>query len=1159
MNKAIHLKKMNGRTVWTKSSRIWRLGKSGIGCALLAVGLLLAGRAAAAVDLSGFAHVMNLSVTGYKGTATLNGFPVLVRLSEGCVRGFSYSLFKVENGADLVFTDMNGNELPHEIDTWNPDGESFVWVKVPELGVSGASMLMYFGCDGDFDAETTASDVWTNYAAVWHFGASGEDATGHGLKVTPFGGNVSAVADDGLLGAGYQNGASSGLKLGNPTFAGAAVTLTCWFKPAAVPLEGTQRLISWKKDYSSVGCEVFLSDGKFQLRSSAGYGSGTTPSVPSTWTTSWTHLTALYNGEYAIGAVNGKRIDGDTNKTEVYFKPGDEFYFGNGYDANYAFLGQMDELRVYTGRASDDWMAAESDAVADRHFVTLSPVRDPAETGDCYVSPAGDDANDGATLATAKKTLTAALEKLDKAGGVILVADGTYRNDVTDISSYTISAPVTVRGLSHDPTRVIFTRGSRDARVFKLDHAGAKLQYLTVKDGGFENRCYSGGNVYVSDKGGTVEDCILSGGFVGKKTEPAQGNYTTGGGNIYLAAGLVSRCIITNGLSHFLAQYASGIYAAGNSRVENSLIVGCHGVNEGGSGTVRLAETATMYNCTVVGNESIKYPALFFGMSDTNCRVVNTVICGNRVTGEGGAVTDCIYNRYGGNFVSCASDVAIEGATDCFVPEKFGFNADYSLRGTSDLVDRGKEDATVQAMTTDLFGQKRIQGTTVDIGCSEYAATETVVAVFDVSRTDAVQVGGEAAVTFTPDVSGATEYVCRWTFGDGAVEESAGAIVHRYTTCGDYQPSLEVVVGGEVKATSQLDGAIRVRPARLLVRAGAGNGRPPFDSEETATERLATVIGYALDGCEIVVGAGEYVSDECVIEKGLRLVGATGKPEDVVIRQSEGTTKRNLSVTSPNAFVAGLTFADGRQREGNGGGVYLTAGTVSNCVIRNSAIVGTSSSYYRGGGVYMSGGLLTHTRIEGTGTLNLEADHHGGANGLALYVEGGRASNCLCTGDFDETLGKATRIAGNFVWVENGVIENCTIAGRTLRWDCLDGAHDKALRVEASGKAVNCVVSGFGFVAVEGAVPEGETPTLVNDEHGTLASCHVDADTSVFRNFANGDFRPVWGGALNDKGTLEGLVSVPSIDLSGKPRVIGGLIDIGAYEARLPGTLLIFR
>ena len=1136
-----------------------RLRKSIVGCALAVIGFIGPGQVQAAVDLSGFAHVMSLSVTGYKGGTTLNGFPVLVRLSEGCARGFSYSLFKDEGGADLVFTDAAGTELPHEIDTWNPNGESLVWVKVPSVGGADAPILMYFGCDGSFGAETQPSDVWTSYSAVWHFGSSEADATGHGLQVAPFGDNVSAVADDGLLGAGYQNGAKSGLQLGNPTFTGAAVTLTCWFKPAAVPLDGVQRLISWKKDYLSDGCEVFLADGKFMLRGSTGMD-GVTPNLPADWSTSWTHLTAIFNGKYAAGAVNGKIVKGDVSDTKVKFTPGSTFYFGNGYDSKYAFPGQMDELRVYNGRASDDWIAAENDTVADRCFVTLCPVRDPAETGDCYVSPTGNDANDGTTLVTAKKTLTAALEKLGEAGGVILVADGTYVKEETDgaASIYTLSAPVTVRGLSHDPTRVVFDRGPKEARLFKLDHADAKLQYLTVKDGGFETRCFSGGNVYVSDKGGTVEDCILTGGFVGKNKAPSSGDFGTGGGNIYLAAGLVSRCIVTNGLGHFDRQYATGIYAAGNSRVENSLIVGCRGVNGAGPGTVRLAGNAVMYNCTVVGNEATSYPALFFGSADTSCRVVNTVICNNRVTGEGGAATDCVYNLHGGNFVNCASDVAIAGGTDCFVPENFGFKADYSLRVSSELIDRGKTDDAVRAMASDLFGQVRVLGEEVDVGCSEYAAESgRVDAVFDVSGKEVLTVGGEAAVTFTPEVSGAVDYVCRWDFGDGFVEESTGATVHRYTTCGDYVPSLSVVVGGTVKATCTLEEPILVRPARLFVRAGVGSGTAPYDTEERATERLTDAIGWAISGSEIVVGAGEYASDECVINKGLRLVGETGNPEDAVVSLKSGLETRSLSVDAPGAFVAGLTFAGGRQKSGYGGGIYLTAGTVSNCVVRDSCVI-SDGKYLRGGGVYMSDGLLTHTRIERTGAL-CQGSVSGGANGLALHVEGGRVSNCLCTGDFTETAGDAVRTAGNFVYVSGGVLENCTFAGRKLRWDCSDDAHDKVLRVAEDGTAVNCVVTGFGFVALSGTVPEDASPVLVNEDHGALVNCYIGTDTGVFRNFGQGDYRPAWGGALNDKGTLDGLVSVPSVDLLGKPRVLGSAIDIGAYESKVSGLILLFR
>ena len=61
---------------------------------------------------------------------SLADFPVLVRLSTA-IDGFSYSDFQQQDGVDLAFLDARGNVLAHEIDTWNTDGESLVWVKVP--------------------------------------------------------------------------------------------------------------------------------------------------------------------------------------------------------------------------------------------------------------------------------------------------------------------------------------------------------------------------------------------------------------------------------------------------------------------------------------------------------------------------------------------------------------------------------------------------------------------------------------------------------------------------------------------------------------------------------------------------------------------------------------------------------------------------------------------------------------------------------------------------------------------------------------------------------------------------------------------------------------------------------------------------------------------
>ncbi len=82
--------------------------------------------------LVGYARQMALTVDGYTGAETLTNMPVLVRLSTA-ISGFDYNDFaSPSNGADLAFFDANGRRLAYEIDEWCTNGESFVWVKLPE-------------------------------------------------------------------------------------------------------------------------------------------------------------------------------------------------------------------------------------------------------------------------------------------------------------------------------------------------------------------------------------------------------------------------------------------------------------------------------------------------------------------------------------------------------------------------------------------------------------------------------------------------------------------------------------------------------------------------------------------------------------------------------------------------------------------------------------------------------------------------------------------------------------------------------------------------------------------------------------------------------------------------------------------------------------------
>ena len=96
--------------------------------------LLLALAAPCALALPGptsaaFDKGARFAVDGYAGSAPLSGFPVLVRIAENSPVGFFYTdLHSPTNGADIAFVDMDGAGLPFEIDTWDTNGTSLVWV-----------------------------------------------------------------------------------------------------------------------------------------------------------------------------------------------------------------------------------------------------------------------------------------------------------------------------------------------------------------------------------------------------------------------------------------------------------------------------------------------------------------------------------------------------------------------------------------------------------------------------------------------------------------------------------------------------------------------------------------------------------------------------------------------------------------------------------------------------------------------------------------------------------------------------------------------------------------------------------------------------------------------------------------------------------------------
>ena len=89
-----------------------------------------------------------------------------------------------------------------------------------------------------------------------------------------------------------------------------------------------------------------------------------------------------------------------------------------------------------------------------------------------YVSSSGDDANDGLTVATAKKTIKNATDTVN-AGGTVIIADGTYSG--TGNSNIAISKSMTIKGSSQSGT---ILNGLSSSRIFAINSGCA----VTVRD-----------------------------------------------------------------------------------------------------------------------------------------------------------------------------------------------------------------------------------------------------------------------------------------------------------------------------------------------------------------------------------------------------------------------------------------------------------------------------------------------------------------------------------------------------------------------------------------------------------------------------------------------------------------------------------------------------
>ena len=346
-------------------------------------------------------HTATIGFAGYQGTETLVDFPALIKLPEA-VDGFAYAEAEAD-GSDLYFTDSSGNTIPHEIDRWDTSGSSYIWVKVPSLDRDTTITLHWGNLSEAEDERLPSARTWSGYLGVWHMNVVNgtdqipePDASDHGFSAAPGGASPAeiAVVPDGVVGNAcrIQQPGSWGNGLVVPAYwdvidTPAVMTVGGWFY-AHEKANWMRFFTAQKGNGEGVGWEAYIVGGDTALVSangSSGYpGSGV--NVPDIFNT-WVHLQFVFQREsiavYANGHVCG------TFATQAILPRSDGLGFTIGNNVNLtesSWRGCCDEVRMYNGALSADWIQAEYDTANDPVAFIKGGNVGPAHTAYLYCS-----------------------------------------------------------------------------------------------------------------------------------------------------------------------------------------------------------------------------------------------------------------------------------------------------------------------------------------------------------------------------------------------------------------------------------------------------------------------------------------------------------------------------------------------------------------------------------------------------------------------------------------------------------------------------------------------------------------------------------------------------------------------------------------------------
>jgi hypothetical protein len=282
-----------------------------------------------------------------KISGNLTNFPIMIHTTDS-----DLSMKAQSTGGDICFTDDNGVQLNHEVESYNSSSGTLVaWVKIPVLSKTvDTTLYIYYGNTNAGDQENVTGTWDSNFLAVHHLDEiSGTvyDSTSQNNDGIPSG-NPNQNIQGRIDGADYFDGANDHITLPRVFSTETKFTLEAWIYPQT----GARYFISQFSGSQGVFLQVGATPDHLEwyINSNSGSISGITFNT-------WYHIVLTYDGTTARLYRNAGTPTSKVCNAPTW--PAQGVYIGDRSAGSRQFHGIIDEVRLSNIARSSAWISTE--------------------------------------------------------------------------------------------------------------------------------------------------------------------------------------------------------------------------------------------------------------------------------------------------------------------------------------------------------------------------------------------------------------------------------------------------------------------------------------------------------------------------------------------------------------------------------------------------------------------------------------------------------------------------------------------------------------------------------------------------------------------------------------------------------------------------------